>query len=249
MSTNYMPQYLDSQDIPHELIVAIGGHYDGDEDIATQATELEPRQIGQRFQTSHATLRELYGSLKKKIDEDRILTYAALSPYGIDLRQIGLGITNSHQTSLARLFTLSIALRAVIVCLEAIPKARWIHWVASEHSPEESSSIFSLGVCYWLNKLFLHGYRDVLTVDDLYPLDTPWLRKDSMISLPASCESIDTIMRLPSVYVRIFSRPLLVLYHFKAAPDTVPRMGCQEMIKGDPTAESIYYFHVTRPST
>ncbi|RSL98853.1 hypothetical protein CEP52_010121 [Fusarium oligoseptatum] len=54
---------------------------------------------------------------------------------------------------------------------ETIPKTRWIHWNADEHSPEESSSVLSLGVYAWLNKLFLRGYRDVMDIDDLYPLD------------------------------------------------------------------------------
>lgn len=31
--------------------------------------------------------------------------------------------------------------------------------------------MFALGVYSWLNRLFLRGYRDVLAVDDLYPLD------------------------------------------------------------------------------
>ncbi|KAI5464884.1 P-loop containing nucleoside triphosphate hydrolase protein [Mariannaea sp. PMI_226] len=88
------------------------------------------------------------------------------------VRTAWLSIASVGQTSLARLFTSSVALKAVILCLEAIPKTRWIHWVASEHSPEESSSLLSLGVYYWLNKLFLRGYRDVLSVDDLYPLDS-----------------------------------------------------------------------------
>ncbi|KAM0421107.1 hypothetical protein ACHAPT_011178 [Fusarium lateritium] len=78
---------------------------------------------------------------------------------------------NTHQTIQARLFTASIAIKVVVLCLETIPKTRWIHWNADEHSPEESSSVFSLGVYAWLNKLFLRGYRGVMNLDDLYPLD------------------------------------------------------------------------------
>ncbi|KAF7560819.1 hypothetical protein G7046_g3309 [Stylonectria norvegica] len=86
-------------------------------------------------------------------------------------RTAWLVITSSHQTVLARLFTTSVVTKVVILCLEAMPKTRWIHWDASEHSPEESTSIFSLGVYYWLNTLFLRGYRGVLNMGDLYPLD------------------------------------------------------------------------------
>ncbi|KAK7402406.1 hypothetical protein QQX98_011848 [Neonectria punicea] len=89
----------------------------------------------------------------------------------VQARTAWLSIATWHHTILARLFTSSIAIKLVILCLEAIPKARWIHWTASEHSPEESTSVFSLGVYYWLNRLFLNGYRGVLNIDDLYPLD------------------------------------------------------------------------------
>ncbi|KAF5000296.1 hypothetical protein FDECE_11257 [Fusarium decemcellulare] len=89
----------------------------------------------------------------------------------VQARTAWLIITNSHQTIQARLFTASIAFKLVILCLETIPKTRWIQWNADEHSPEESSSVLSLGVFAWLNKLFLRGYRDVMNLDDLYPLD------------------------------------------------------------------------------
>ncbi|KAF4983690.1 hypothetical protein FZEAL_957 [Fusarium zealandicum] len=89
----------------------------------------------------------------------------------VQARTAWLIITDRHQTVQARLFTASIAVKVIVLCLETIPKTRWIQWIADEHSPEESSSVFSLGVFAWLNKLFLRGYRDVLTLDDLYPLD------------------------------------------------------------------------------
>ncbi|KAH7271040.1 P-loop containing nucleoside triphosphate hydrolase protein [Fusarium solani] len=89
----------------------------------------------------------------------------------VQARTAWLIITNSHQTIQARLFTASIVVKLVVLCLETIPKTRWIHWNADEHSPEESSSVLSLGVYAWLNKLFLRGYRDVMDIDDLYPLD------------------------------------------------------------------------------
>ncbi|KAF5978301.1 multidrug resistance [Fusarium coicis] len=70
-----------------------------------------------------------------------------------------------------RLFTASVVVKAVVLCLETIPKTKWIHWNADEHSPEESSGIFSIGAFAWLNQLFMRGYRGVLAIDDLYPLD------------------------------------------------------------------------------
>ncbi|KAE9363954.1 putative ABC multidrug transporter [Stipitochalara longipes BDJ] len=70
------------------------------------------------------------------------------------------------------IFCAAIALKAGILLLEAQPKSRWVSWDEKQHSPEETSGIFSLGVFFWLNNMFLAGYRKILTIQDLYPLDT-----------------------------------------------------------------------------
>ncbi|KAF4450096.1 hypothetical protein F53441_6740 [Fusarium austroafricanum] len=89
----------------------------------------------------------------------------------VQTRTAWLIIATSQQTIQARLFTASVVVKAVILCLETIPKTRWIHWNADEHSPEESSSVFSIGAFLWLNTLFMRGYQGVLAIDGLYPLD------------------------------------------------------------------------------
>ncbi|GKU01234.1 abc transporter [Fusarium langsethiae] len=87
----------------------------------------------------------------------------------VQTRTAWLLISGSSQQ--ARLFTASVVVKAAILCLETIPKTRWIHWNAEDHSPEESSGVFSVGVFAWLNQLFIRGYRGVLKIEDLYPLD------------------------------------------------------------------------------
>ncbi|PLB55396.1 putative ABC transporter [Aspergillus steynii IBT 23096] len=70
------------------------------------------------------------------------------------------------------IFCASVGLKTTILLLEACQKARWLTWDATKHSPEETSGIFSLGVFLWLNRLFMAGYKHVLTMDSLYPLDS-----------------------------------------------------------------------------
>ncbi|KAH4005276.1 hypothetical protein HBI13_005130 [Parastagonospora nodorum] len=66
----------------------------------------------------------------------------------------------------------AVALKAAILMLECRQKTSWVHWPNDEkHSPEETSSILSLGVFFWLNKMFLAGYRTILTMDTILPLD------------------------------------------------------------------------------
>lgn len=78
---------------------------------------------------------------------------------------------NYPEYAYSMIFATSMAVKALILLLEASPKSRWITWDKKEHSPEETSSIFSLGVLYWMNEMFLRGFRKTLTLDDLYPLD------------------------------------------------------------------------------
>ncbi|KAH6972083.1 ABC transporter [Ilyonectria sp. MPI-CAGE-AT-0026] len=74
-------------------------------------------------------------------------------------------------TRFASLFTTALAVKVVILVLESQRKARWLSWNVDEHSPEEMSGIFSLGVYFWLSNLFLRGYHSILSTDDLYALD------------------------------------------------------------------------------
>ncbi|KAI1338782.1 P-loop containing nucleoside triphosphate hydrolase protein [Xylariaceae sp. FL0016] len=71
----------------------------------------------------------------------------------------------------SRLFTTTVVLEACILGLESRGKSRWIRWDAKDHSPEESTGIFGLGAFTWLNTLFMRGYKRILTLSDLYPLD------------------------------------------------------------------------------
>ncbi|TEY70433.1 hypothetical protein BOTCAL_0103g00160 [Botryotinia calthae] len=70
------------------------------------------------------------------------------------------------------IFIAALALKCVILLLESRQKSKWVSWNEKEHSPEETSGIFSLGVFFWLNKMFLMGYNKVLEIEDLYPLDS-----------------------------------------------------------------------------
>ncbi|KIX92416.1 uncharacterized protein Z520_11891 [Fonsecaea multimorphosa CBS 102226] len=77
-----------------------------------------------------------------------------------------------HDTAHAGVFTVSVLLKVFILFLEAQQKTKWVDWGTEEpHSPEETSGIYSIGLFSWLNSLFFSGYRKVLRMEDLYPLD------------------------------------------------------------------------------
>lgn len=87
-------------------------------------------------------------------------------------RTLFLSSGDKPELTYSSLFSAAIAVKVGILVLEAQRKSRWVSWDEKEHSPEETSGIFSLGVFFWLNKLFLEGYNKILTIKDLYPLDS-----------------------------------------------------------------------------
>ncbi|KAJ0303050.1 hypothetical protein Brms1b_011764 [Colletotrichum noveboracense] len=70
------------------------------------------------------------------------------------------------------LFTTAIVVEVLFLALESLKRRRWLKWDSDEHSPEETSSILSLGLYSWLNPLLWKGYHKPLVMDDLFPLDT-----------------------------------------------------------------------------
>lgn len=87
-------------------------------------------------------------------------------------RTLFLSAGDKPELTYSSIFSATIALKVGILLLEAQRKAKWVDWDDKEHSPEETSGIFSLGVFFWLNRMFLEGYNKILRITDLYPLDT-----------------------------------------------------------------------------
>lgn len=87
-------------------------------------------------------------------------------------RTLWLASGNFDEITFTRLFTTGVATKAVLVLLESRHKTRWVvNWDVKQHSPEETTGLYGLGAFFWLNKLFVTGYRKLLTMDDLFPLD------------------------------------------------------------------------------
>lgn len=87
-------------------------------------------------------------------------------------RTLFLSSDDKPELTYSSIFGASIAVKLGILVLEAQQKTKWVNWDDSEHSPEETSGIFSLGVFFWLNRIFMDGYKRVLALHDLYPLDS-----------------------------------------------------------------------------
>ncbi|KAI1504810.1 ABC multidrug transporter [Biscogniauxia marginata] len=87
------------------------------------------------------------------------------------VRTYWLSSSTRPEVAYTSIFTAALTIKVLIIVLEARRKSSWVKWDSKEHSPEETSSIYSLGVYFWLNRLFFEGYRKLLKIPDLYPLD------------------------------------------------------------------------------
>ena len=57
-----------------------------------------------------------------------------------------------------------------MLTLESTEKRSILEARYKSYPPEATSGTFSRGVFWWLSSLFLTGYRNLLTLEDLFPL-------------------------------------------------------------------------------
>jgi ABC-type multidrug transport system fused ATPase/permease subunit len=86
-------------------------------------------------------------------------------------QELWFATEESNDVTFAAVYTVLIVVQLLFLGTNSKWRMSWLGWEAKDHSPEETSSIFSLALFSWLNSLLLRGYRGVLSVDDLYPLD------------------------------------------------------------------------------
>lgn len=90
----------------------------------------------------------------------------------VQIRTLWLASTTHDEAVITQLMTAALALKAFISFLESQHKTRWLQLDRKSQSPEETTGIYGLGAYLWLNRLFFEGWRKVITMSDLYPLDT-----------------------------------------------------------------------------
>ena len=121
--------------------------------------------------------------------------------------------SKSSRASFASVLTAVAATKVVIILMEALPKSRWMGWNAKDHSPEETTGVWGLSVYSWLNRLFGQGYREVLAISNLYPLDADMRAK---VLYPKLQRQLETMkykgkrLGLARALVRAIAVPLLL---------------------------------------
>lgn len=76
----------------------------------------------------------------------------------------------SFNVGMKGIYTTTVAIKFVILVLEAKEKQSCNTINSGAISPEQYSGLYSQGVLWWLNRLIWRGTRHVLRPHDLYPL-------------------------------------------------------------------------------
>jgi ATP-binding cassette subfamily C (CFTR/MRP) protein 1 len=76
---------------------------------------------------------------------------------------------SSH--SIAAIFTASLALKSLMLILEAAEKRDFLIGQYQHLAVETTSGIFNRSVFWWLNSMFMRGFRTLMTIDDLFVIE------------------------------------------------------------------------------
>lgn len=137
-------------------------------------------------------------------------TYLFLSVLLDTARARTLWMLGSNQT-IPAIFTCTLALRAVMILLESTEKRRILVPQHKGYSKEVTSGTFNRSVFFWLTSLFINGYRNILKLEDLYPLDPKLASEPLYKKLADAWDQVPDKTRpgaLFSTWLRVFAGPM-----------------------------------------
>ncbi|GKZ48059.1 hypothetical protein AbraIFM66951_011809 [Aspergillus brasiliensis] len=88
-----------------------------------------------------------------------------------DAVQVRTLFIRHYPSSLGALSATTVALKLLLLTLEAQNKRSYLKEPLLAIPPESTSGVFARTVFWWLNRLFVNGFRKLLTLEDLFPTD------------------------------------------------------------------------------
>ncbi|PYH31531.1 uncharacterized protein BO87DRAFT_418037 [Aspergillus neoniger CBS 115656] len=89
-----------------------------------------------------------------------------------DAVQVRTLFIRHYPSSLGALSAATVALKLLLLALEAQNKRSYLKEPLLAIPPESTSGLFARTVFWWLNRLFVIGFRKLLTLEDLFPTDS-----------------------------------------------------------------------------
>ncbi|KMP02660.1 canalicular multispecific organic anion transporter 1 [Coccidioides immitis RMSCC 2394] len=86
-------------------------------------------------------------------------------------RTLWLRRTSDYGYLIALTFTVTVALKVIILVLEAAPKRGILKPEYQAYPPEATSGVINRSFFWWVNPLFWFGYSNLLSIENLFNLD------------------------------------------------------------------------------
>lgn len=124
----------------------------------------------------------------------------------------------ASSTSLAGVFSVSMAVKAITLCLEACTKRRFLLPPYCVNAPEMLVNIYDRTLLWWLNQTFWLGFRSRIASKDLPPIDNGLSSK----CLDKKFQKIR--LRYNSHSGRVLLRALIIHCRFSVLAFMIPRL-------------------------
>lgn len=107
----------------------------------------------------------------KSIRPSFIINFYLLASLIFDVARVRTQWLLRVNDTVAAVLTTSVAVKLVMLVLEAVEKRRILLATYHDLSPEITSGVFGRGLFWWLNSLLVNGFKKILSVNDLFPIN------------------------------------------------------------------------------
>nr|POE78010.1 metal resistance protein ycf1 [Quercus suber] len=89
----------------------------------------------------------------------------------LDLSQVRTLWLQDESEAIAGLFSASVAIKLLLLLLESFGKRSFLQSPYRYFPPEALAGVFSTSIFFWVNQLIVRGYRNIITIEDLFNID------------------------------------------------------------------------------
>lgn len=108
---------------------------------------------------------------RKSVRPSTLLNIYLLLSIFLDGVQLRTLFIRHYPSSIAGVFTAAFAVKISLLISESRSKRSYLRGHYHHYPPESTSNIFSRTVFWWLNGLFVRGFRKLLSLEDLFQPD------------------------------------------------------------------------------
>ena len=88
-----------------------------------------------------------------------------------DATQLRTLYLRDEESAISGVASAAFGVEVILLCLEATSKRSWLRRPYKAYPPEATSGIINRSFFWWLNPLFVSGFRKLLSLEDLYVVD------------------------------------------------------------------------------